>query len=136
MITSACFPAWGGAHKYFILSIQWCQWNQSSFTSGCIVKVELIKTFFFLLLLLFCKTSQSRSLLVIVWIGSTRYLSFLRDNVIIIISLFQDKFCLYVEERYNTVYHKDDHIDMKNIADDIIDTLIQTPFFHEPGNTL
>ncbi|XP_067017101.1 uncharacterized protein [Acropora muricata] len=47
-----------------------------------------------------------------------------------------DKFCLYVEERYNTVYHKDDHIDRKNIADDIIDTLIQTPFFHEPGNTL
>lgn len=41
-----------------------------------------------------------------------------------------DKFCLYVEERYNKVYHKDDHIDMKNIADDIIDTLIQTPFFH------
>lgn len=67
MITSACFPAWDGAHKYFILSIQWCQWNQSSFTSGCIVKVELIKTFFLLLLLLFCKTSQSRSLLVIVW---------------------------------------------------------------------
>ena len=47
MITSACFPAWGGAHKYFILSVQWCQWNQSSFTSGCIVKVEPIKTFFF-----------------------------------------------------------------------------------------
>jgi len=62
MITSACFRAWGGTHKYFILSIQY---YESLSISGPLDKVELVKLVFYWLLL-FCGTNKSRFLLIII----------------------------------------------------------------------
>ena len=53
------------------------------------------------------------------------------------ISLFQDEFCLYVEERYDEVYCGHDYsaIDVKKKVDDVIAPLMQTRFFNDPGNS-
>ncbi|XP_074623221.1 uncharacterized protein LOC141881352 [Acropora palmata] len=48
-----------------------------------------------------------------------------------------DEFCLYVKERYDEVYCEHDHSanDVKKKVDDVIAPLMQTRFFHEPGNS-
>ena len=53
------------------------------------------------------------------------------------ISLFQEEFCRYVKERYDEVYCEHDHSanDVKKKVDDVIAPLMQTRFFHEPGNS-
>ena len=58
---------------------------------------------------------------------------------VVFISLFQDKFSSNVEELYNEVYcehdHSDNAIDVKKIADEVIDPLIQTRSFRKPEDT-
>lgn len=74
------------------------------------------------------------------WIKSKSFpIEYYLSSLSVIISLFQKRFCLYVEERYKEAYCEhdlsDNAIDVKKIADDVIDPLIQTRFFREPGDT-